>query len=52
MHAPLCRTHHQVKQAHGWTLTQPEPAVLVWATPHGRGYTVTPNRNSPRLRVG
>ena len=40
--APLCRTHHQVKQAHGWTLTQPEPGILTWTTPHGRSYTITP----------
>jgi hypothetical protein len=40
--SPLCRTHHQVKQAHGWTLTQPEPGVLTWTTPHGRSYTITP----------
>jgi len=40
--SPLCRTHHQVKQAHGWTLTQPEPGILTWTTPHGRSYTITP----------
>jgi hypothetical protein len=40
--SPLCRTHHQVKQAHGWTLTQPEPGILIWTTPHGRSYTVRP----------
>jgi hypothetical protein len=40
--SPLCRMHHHVKQADGWTLTQPEPGVLTWATPHGRTYTVTP----------
>jgi len=40
--SPLCRTHHQVKQACGWTLTQPEPGILTWTTPHGRSYTVTP----------
>jgi hypothetical protein len=32
-----------VKQASGWTLTQPEPGTMVWATPHGRSYTVTPD---------
>jgi hypothetical protein len=36
---PLCRHHHQVKQAPGWHLTQPEPGVLVWTTPSGRTYT-------------
>jgi hypothetical protein len=42
--SPLCRMHHQVKQADGWALTQPEPGVLVWATQHGRSHTVTPER--------
>ncbi len=41
--SPLCRMHHRTKQAGGWNLTQPEPGVLVWATPHGRTYTVTPD---------
>ena len=40
--APLCRMHHRAKQAPGWTLAQPEPGTLVWTTPHGRSYTVTP----------
>ena len=40
--APLCRHHHQVKQAHGWTLEQASPGVLTWTTPAGRRYTVTP----------
>jgi hypothetical protein len=38
---PLCRYHHQVKQAPGWHLDQPEPGVLVWTTPSGRIYTTT-----------
>jgi hypothetical protein len=38
---PLCRHHHQVKQAPGWHLEQPEPGVLVWTTPSGRTYTTT-----------
>jgi hypothetical protein len=38
---PLCRYHHQVKQAPGWHLDQPEPGVLVWTTPSGRTYTTT-----------
>jgi len=38
----LCRRHHHVKQADGWTLTQPEPGTLIWAAPHGRSYAVTP----------
>jgi hypothetical protein len=39
---PLCRRHHQAKQASGWRLEQPEPGVLVWHLPHGRSYTVRP----------
>ena len=42
--SPLCRRHHHVKQADGWALTQPEPGVLTWTTPHGRSYTVRPER--------
>jgi Domain of unknown function (DUF222) len=40
--APLCRHHHRCKQAQGWQLTQPEPGVLVFRTPHGRTFTTTP----------
>ena len=40
--APLCRRHHQVKQAPGWQLTQPQPGVLTWTAPHGRTYTTGP----------
>jgi hypothetical protein len=40
--APLCRHHHRCKQAEGWQLTQPEPGVLQWRTPHGRTFTTTP----------
>ena len=40
--APLCRRHHRVKQARGWTLVQVSPGVLTWSTPAGRRYTVTP----------
>jgi hypothetical protein len=38
---PLCRHHHQTKQAQGWHLAQPEPGLLVWTAPSGRTYTVT-----------
>jgi hypothetical protein len=41
--APLCRLHHRLKQAQGWKLEQPSPGVLVWRTPAGRNYTVTPD---------
>ena len=40
--APPCRRHHRVKQAPGWTLTQPEPGVMRWTTPSGRSYTTRP----------
>ena len=36
---PLCRRHHQTKQARGWQLHQPEPGLLIWTTPSGRTYT-------------
>src|SRR5580692_5915956 len=39
---PLCRRHHQAKQARGWRLEQPEPGTLIWTLPSGRQYTVTP----------
>ena len=39
---PLCRQHHQTKQASGWRLDQPQPGLLVWTTPSGRRYTTTP----------
>ncbi len=38
---PLCRRHHEVKQAQGWQLTQPEPGILCWTTPSGRSYRTT-----------
>jgi hypothetical protein len=40
--APLCRRHHQIKQAQGWKLEQPEPGLLVWTTPAGLTRTTTP----------
>ena len=41
-HSRPCRPRHKVKQADGWTLTQPEPGVTAWTAPHGRSYAVTP----------
>ncbi len=41
--APLCRYHHQVKQASGWRLEQPEPGVLVWTSPAGLTRTTRPS---------
>jgi hypothetical protein len=38
---PLCRRHHQTKQARGWHLRQPQPGTLIWTTPSGRHYTTT-----------
>jgi hypothetical protein len=38
--APLCRRHHEVKQAVGWALEQSRPGVMTWTTPAGRRYTV------------
>jgi hypothetical protein len=40
--SPLCRRHHQVKQAKGWKLEQKEPGILVWTTPAGLTRTTTP----------
>ena len=40
--APLCRRHHQAKQAHGWRLEQPSPGVLTWTTPSGHTYATHP----------
>jgi len=40
--SPPCRRHHRVKQAPGWTLTQPEPGLMRWTTPSGRSHTTRP----------
>ena len=40
--APLCRHHHRLKQAQGWSLSQPEPGVPIWRTPHGRTFATGP----------
>ena len=40
--APLCRKHHQAKQAPGWHLEQPQPGIMVWTTPSGRRYITYP----------
>ncbi len=39
---PMCRQHHQVKQATGWHLEQPTPGVFVWTAPSGRNYRTSP----------
>jgi hypothetical protein len=38
------RRCHQVKQAPGWTVTQPKPGWHVWTTPTGRTYVQEPWR--------
>ena len=43
--APLCRHHHEVKQARGWTLEQTSPGVMTWTTPAGCRYTTTPTEH-------
>jgi hypothetical protein len=40
--APLCRKHHQAKQAQGWWLEQAQPGIMTWTTPSGRRYTTHP----------
>ena len=40
--APLCRAHHQAKQAPGWALTQDRPGDMTWTTPGRRSYTTHP----------
>ncbi|HEY3902914.1 MAG TPA: HNH endonuclease signature motif containing protein [Streptosporangiaceae bacterium] len=42
--SPLCRRHHQAKQAPGWHLSQPQPGTLIWTAPHGRTYQTEPGR--------
>jgi hypothetical protein len=43
--APLCRFHHQVKQAENWTLEQPGPGIMTWLTPAGRRYVTLPSQH-------
>ena len=43
--APLCRFHHQVKQAENWTLEQPSPGIMAWLTPAGRRYITLPSQH-------
>jgi hypothetical protein len=40
--APLCRRHHEAKQAPGWGLEQSSPGVLTWTIPSGRSYSTRP----------
>jgi hypothetical protein len=41
---PRSRRCHQVKQAPGWTVTQPKPGWHQWTTPTGRTYLQEPWR--------
>ncbi|MFC4585007.1 HNH endonuclease signature motif containing protein [Sphaerisporangium corydalis] len=38
--APLCRRHHRLKQAEGWSLIPLETGVLAWTTPSGHVHVV------------
>ena len=38
-----CRSHHQLKQHPGWSVTQPVPGIFRWTTPAGRTYTTRPD---------
>ena len=40
--APLSRTVHRAKTAGFWRVSQPEPGRLVWMSPLGYRYEVTP----------
>ena len=40
--APLCRKHHEAKQAGGWRLEHSRPGVLTWITPSRRSYSTEP----------
>lgn len=39
-----CRTHHQLKQLPGWTLSQDPDGTFTWTTPAGLTYTKEPHR--------
>jgi hypothetical protein len=43
--APLCRTHHRMKQAEQWQLEQVSPGVMAWLTPAGRRYVTLPSQH-------
>lgn len=47
--APLSSFTHRMKTHGGWTCEQPEPGLLLWTSPHGWAYAVTP---SGTVRVG
>jgi hypothetical protein len=39
---PACRHDHRARHEGGWHVTSPEPGVIVWHSPLGHYYTVTP----------
>ena len=47
--APLKRFAHRVRTHGGWKVEQPEPGWLMWTSPYGYSYAVTP---SGTLRIG
>ena len=47
--APLKRFAHRVRTHGGWTLEQSEPSRLIWTSPHGYTYAVTP---AGTVRIG
>ena len=42
----LCRTHHQLKQLQGWTLSQTRPGTFQWTTPAGLTYHTQPDTHN------
>ena len=47
--APVKRFGHRVRTHGGWRVEQPEPGWLMWTSPYGYTYAVTP---SGTLRIG
>jgi hypothetical protein len=41
---PACRHDHRKKQSRGWSLSQPEPGIMIWQTPAGRRYLTGPTQ--------
>jgi hypothetical protein len=33
-----------MKQRKGWSLTQPEPGIMIWQAPNRRRYVIAPAR--------
>ena len=50
--APLRRLTHRGKTHGGWKVRQPHPGVLLWTSPHGYVYVVTPHGTTPLGRQG